>query len=95
MSLAAGEFSPEVGWELASLTLVLVWSSFQCFRALEIGDIDLPGRDAEFWLAAADSGNNRHFLAVTSKFSRNVIGPTAGQANGRRAQESKDLPSFK
>ena len=68
-SLAAGEFSPAVGWELLSLTLVLVWSSWQCFRALEVGDIDLPGRDAEFWLLAADSGNDRptfsrHYLEV-------------------------------
>lgn len=59
LSLAAGEVSPEVGWEVASLTLVLVWASWQCFRALEVGDIDLPGRDAEFWLANADSGNDR------------------------------------
>ncbi len=68
-SLAAGEFSPAVGWELLSLTLVLVWSSWQCFRALEVGDIDLPGRDAEFWLLAADNGNDRpafsrHYLEV-------------------------------
>lgn len=39
--------------------MVLVWASWQCFRALEVGDIDLPGRDAEFWLANADSGNDR------------------------------------
>ncbi|MDR6635806.1 hypothetical protein J2X72_004620 [Phyllobacterium sp. 1468] len=58
-SLAAGEFSPTVGWELASLTLVLVWSSWQCFQALEVGDIDLPGRNAEFWLLAADNENDR------------------------------------
>ena len=53
------EVPSSVGWELAAMTLVLVWASWQCFRALEVADLRLPGRDAEFWLRAADGNGGR------------------------------------
>lgn len=41
-----------VGWGLAVATLAFVTASYFCFLAMTPASINLPGRDAEFWLWA-------------------------------------------
>ncbi len=48
-----------VGWGLAVATLAFVTASYFCFLAMTPASINLPGRDAEFWLWAMRSDVER------------------------------------
>ena len=43
---------PEVGVALATSSIILVLGSWYCFKAMETAEINMPGRDAEFWIWA-------------------------------------------
>ncbi|GEM_PF-2273648 len=57
--LEGSKIPPTIGFSLLAVTATLIWSSWQCFKTIEVADINMPGRGAEFWLWAADNNIER------------------------------------